>query len=102
MIRTGKRQCSEAEALQRFLVAVEQPAPTPEGVETYGESIAAVSRVRVAENGEPLVDLRRIRPELAYARSHPWAPHQRGFLVRESIADMLGRAQVLLPAGYRL
>ena len=50
MIRTGTRQSSEAEALQRFLVAMGEPAPTPENVETYGESRATVKPFRFGCN----------------------------------------------------
>lgn len=64
----------------------------PKGVP---EPIRALNRVRLVECHEPLVDLRRCCPGLRVSRR--CIPY-----VRKTVADMLNRAQELLPRGYRL
>ena len=63
--------------------------------ETWGESIAAVNRVVIQDNGEKLIDPRFIDPALSVAAESET-------LVRETVARMLAKAQAALPAGYRL
>src|SRR5438034_8762472 len=70
--------------------------------ETYGETIHAVSRVPIRDNGEPLVDPRDLHAGITVATSHPWAKFPRTPWVRETVARMLVAAQERLPDGFRL
>jgi D-alanyl-D-alanine dipeptidase len=59
------------------------------------EPIAALNRVPLRECGEPLVDIRKACPKVRVARK--CIP-----FLRATVAEMLNRAQELLPAGYQL
>lgn len=80
---------SKAKASSRL---VKQGAPEP---------IAALNRVKILEltkpwaEREPLVDVRLACPEVV------WAAHVCPYL-RQSVAEMVNKAQASLPAGYRL
>lgn len=68
--------------------AISRPTGVP-------EPIAALNRVRICENDEPLVDLRLACPSLiVLRRARPFA--------RLSVAEMLNSAASSLPAGLRL
>src|SRR5262249_25465376 len=70
--------------------------------ETWGESMAAVNRVPMRDNGERLIDPCTLQPEISVA-AHPSHGRGRGScLVRETVARMLAKAQAALPRGYRL
>ena len=83
------------EALEQLAVAPDEAPSRQAGrVETYGESIEALNRMPVVENGETLVDLRSVQPPLAFAQAHPWgAFYRRQFWVRRSVAGMLARGR---------
>lgn len=68
------------------------------GLYTHGvaEPIAALNRVRLAECGEALVDLRLTLPEMRVLRDNS-VP-----FVRESVSQMLVNAMRLLPSGYTI
>lgn len=57
--------------------------------------MAALNRVRLHECGEPLVDLRKHCPSIRISRR--CIP-----FLRATVADMLNRANVALPEGFRL
>ena len=59
------------------------------------EPMSALNRVPLRESGEPLVDARHHCPGVRVSRR--CLP-----LLRETVAEMLARAQASLPAGYRL
>jgi len=59
-----------------------------------GEPIAALDKVRIIENDEPLVDIAETCPDVLVPVSPQWA--------RLRVAEMLNNAQSLLPQGYRL
>lgn len=67
-----------------------------------GESQRALDRVRIVESGEPLVDFIEACPALRFAETHPVFDHPRARLLRRTVAQMLCRAQTLLPAGIAL
>ena len=52
------------------------------------------------ESGEPLVDFLEVSPELLIDR--PRFSYRRETLARKSLAEKLGCAARLLPAGYKL
>ncbi|HWP31811.1 MAG TPA: M15 family metallopeptidase [Fimbriimonadales bacterium] len=60
------------------------------------EPIAALNRIKLIENHEPLIDLRKFFPELPILRETavPW--------LRETAAQMLRNANKLLEPNYRL
>ena len=70
--------------------------------ETHGETIAAVSQVRIEDNGEPLVDPRELHPHILFAAEHPWTRFPRTPWVRETVGRMLAAAQETLGASGRL
>jgi D-alanyl-D-alanine dipeptidase len=67
-----------------------------------GESLRALNRVRIVESGEPLVDFIAACPTLRFAAEHPLFTHERARLLRGTVAEMLCRAQSLLPSGVIL
>ncbi len=58
------------------------------------ETIAAMDAIPIRENGEPMVDLSVVAPEIAV--------RQRPMPARRAVAELLHEAQSLLPQGYRL
>jgi zinc D-Ala-D-Ala dipeptidase len=71
-------------------------------VTLVGEPMRALNRVRIVDNGEPLVDFLEVAPALRFAERHPLFEYPRVHLARRTVAEMLGRAQALLPAGITL
>src|SRR5262249_25214522 len=69
--------------------------------ETYGETIVAVCRVLIEENGERLIDPRDLDSRILFAAAHPWTRFPRTPFVRETVARMLAAAPALLPLGRR-
>lgn len=67
---------------------------------SIAEPITELRHVRIADNGEPLVDFLDFCPELILDR--PRFAYKRETLVRESVARMLCQAAKSLPKGYRL
>lgn len=73
--------------------------------ETWGETIHAVSRVPIEDNGEPLVDPRELDARIGAAVEYPWSSavsFPRTSWVRLTVGRMLAAAQAALPGGYRL
>lgn len=73
-----------------------------ESPETWGETIHAVSRVPIDDNGERLVDPRDLAPRILFAAEHRHSSFPRTPFVREGVARMLAEAQRQLPPGYRI
>jgi D-alanyl-D-alanine dipeptidase len=70
--------------------------------ETYGETIHAVNRVPIEDNGERLVDPRDLQARILFATSHPRGRFPRTPWVRETVAAMLAAAQASLGSGRRI
>jgi D-alanyl-D-alanine dipeptidase len=64
------------------------------------EPVSQLRRVRIVECGEPLVEFLRVCPDLHMLPSR--FRYRREVMLRESVANMLCRANALLPKGYRL
>jgi D-alanyl-D-alanine dipeptidase len=71
-------------------------------VSSAGESLRALDRIRISDDGEPLVDFIATCPALRLAESHPLFDHPRARLLRRTVAEMLCRAQARLPGGIFL
>jgi D-alanyl-D-alanine dipeptidase len=71
-------------------------------VSAAGESLRALNRIRIVDSGEPLVDFIALCPSLRFAETHPLFEYERARLLRVSVAEMLCKAQDLLPAGLFL
>jgi len=62
-----------------------------------------VLRVRIADNGEPLVDLRTVTGlDVDHARTLVQQLSDNPFRVRAGVAERLTRAQAVLPGGYQV
>ena len=74
----------------------EQSREYDEEWKTRPEPIRALDLIRETDNGEPLVDLREVAPEVHILRPQviPYC--------RKTPAEMIRRAALALPPGYRL
>lgn len=68
------------------------------------EPLAALRRIGIRDNGEPLVDILTFaepasNPKLLWAPEHPVFQYERERRIREGVARMLGRAAALLSEG---
>ena len=82
-----------------------EPIPTaPElpQIDSFGEHVDDLINVPIEDNGEPLVDIFAVCPQLAWLEKSPRFDFPRSGLARESVAQMLAHAQSLLPQGLRL
>jgi D-alanyl-D-alanine dipeptidase len=68
----------------------------------YGEPIEELVKLKIEDNGEPLVDLFAICPTIRWAPKSPRFDFPRSGLIRERIAYMLKSAQEALPDGLYL
>ncbi len=68
----------------------------------YGEPVEELVKVAIEDNGEPLVDVFRVCPDLRWMAESPRWGFERSGLARETIALQLRKAQELLPSGLRL
>ncbi len=66
------------------------------------EPLSALRRIRIRDNGEPLVDLLSFSVDLRWAPEHPVFMYERARLCRQRVAEMLAEAQARLPAGFHL
>jgi zinc D-Ala-D-Ala dipeptidase len=66
------------------------------------EPLAALRKIRIRDNGEPLVDILAYSPDLRWAPEHPVFKYQRARLCREGLARRLAAVQMHLPAGIYL
>jgi D-alanyl-D-alanine dipeptidase len=68
----------------------------------YGEPVEELVKIPIHDNGEPLVDVFKVCPDLVWAGESPRFNFPRSGLGRESLAHMLAKAQSLLPSGMNL
>lgn len=66
------------------------------------EPISKLNKIKIRDNGEPLVDLTRHCPQIAFNTEPDFWGDRRLFYARRTVADMLNRAQSFLPKGYKL
>ena len=71
-------------------------------INDYGEPVELLVKVPIEDNGEPLVDIFKICPELSWAGTNPRRDFPRCGLGRQSVAEQLAHAQSYLPDGLRL
>lgn len=70
---------------------------------SYGETLEEMSSIHIEDNGERLVEVLKLCPEIRYASDHPKFPGAtRTCWARETVAKMLCEAQEHLPPGLHL
>lgn len=80
-----------------------QPEETSRPViDHYGEPVEELVKIPTEDNGESLVDIFQVCPALKWAEKSPRFDFPRTGLARVTVAEMLGRAQELLPPGLHL
>ncbi|MBV9469222.1 MAG: D-alanyl-D-alanine carboxypeptidase family protein, partial [Abitibacteriaceae bacterium] len=82
----------------------ESDTPTVERpvINHYGEPVEELVKIAIEDNGEPLVDIFQVCPELSWAAKSPRFDFPRTGLGRVTVAQMLKTAQGLLPEGLHL
>ena len=92
-----------ADELADDLAESGQPFERPV-INDYGEPVSELVKIQIEDNGEPLVDIFRVCPDLRWMHESPRADWNfpRSGLARETVAFQLRRAQELLPSGLRL
>ena len=68
-------------------------------IDHYGEHVDDLIKIPIEDNGEPLMDIFKVCPQLKWAPKSPRFDFPRTGLARESVAEMLRRAQEALPRG---
>jgi len=71
-------------------------------IDHYGEPVEELVKIPTEDNGEPLVDIFAVCPELKWAPKSPRFDFPRTGLARAGVAQMLKTAQSLLPSGLHL
>ncbi|HEX8550534.1 MAG TPA: M15 family metallopeptidase [Abditibacteriaceae bacterium] len=71
-------------------------------IDHFGEHIDDLVKIPIEDNGEPLVDVFQVCPQLSWMTENMRFDFPRSGLGRESLAFMLRTAQGLLPSGVRL
>ena len=71
-------------------------------IDHYGEPVEELVKIEIEDNGEPLVDIFQVCPELRWAEQSPRFDFPRSGLARLSVAHMLKQAQESLPHGLFL
>jgi D-alanyl-D-alanine dipeptidase len=71
-------------------------------IDHYGEPVEELVKIPTRDNGEPLVDIFKVCPDLRWAPQSPRWSFPRSGLARETVAFQLRTAQSLLPRGMRL
>ena len=66
---------------------------------SFGEPLKRLRAVAIEDNGEPLVDPRKLSGRIHFATQHPRFDMKRLCFVREAVAEMLARAARTLPSG---
>jgi D-alanyl-D-alanine dipeptidase len=70
---------------------------------SFGEPLAKLRAVPIADNGEPLVDPRTLSPRIRFAEQHPKFPEMHCTpRVRKRVAEKLAQAAGSLPDGITL
>jgi len=87
-------------------VASEEPPAqatlTRPQIDHYGEPVSELVKIPIEDNGEPLVDIFKVCPQLHWMEKSPRFDFPRSGLAREGVALMLRNAQSLLPHRLRL
>jgi D-alanyl-D-alanine dipeptidase len=65
-----------------------------------GEPIRDLKKIKVKDNGEPLVDVKKICPKIIIGLEPSRLKKEKSIFVRKRVAEMLKKAQKLLPDGY--
>jgi zinc D-Ala-D-Ala dipeptidase len=71
-------------------------------IDHFGEPLELLIPIPIHDNGEKLVDVFEVCPDLRWMHESPRFDFARFGTARESVAKMLGHAQSLLPKGLRL
>lgn len=71
-------------------------------IDHYGEPVEELVKVPLIDNGEPLVDVFQVCPQLLWMEKSPRFDFPRNGLGRVTLANMLKNAQELLPSHLRL
>ncbi|HVF09315.1 MAG TPA: M15 family metallopeptidase, partial [Abditibacteriaceae bacterium] len=71
-------------------------------IDHYGEHVEDLVKIHIEDNGEPLVDIFTVCPAIKWAPKSPRFDFPRTGLARVTVAQMLKRAQGLLPEGLHL
>ncbi len=102
---TSPHQIAEAAGQLGELSRDAQPRPFERPViNHFGEPVEELVKIAIEDNGEPLVDVFHVCPELRWMAESPrprW-DFERCGLARETVALQLRKAQELLPSGLRL
>lgn len=91
-----------SEVVARPVDEAESPAEAMPIIDHYGEHLDDLIRIPIEDNHEPLVDIFAVCPQLRWAPKSPRFDFPRTGLARESVAQMLKRAQQSLPNGWHL
>jgi len=90
------------EAVEGPLHEAESAAGARPVIDDYGEPISRLIEIGIEDNGELLVDIFSVCPDLRWAAQSPRFDFPRSGLARVTIAEMLRTAQSLLPRGLHL
>lgn len=67
---------------------------------TYGEPIEELNKIRIDDNGEPLVEILKLCSDIRFAADHPKFPGSpRTCWARKTVAEMMCLARTYLPQG---
>jgi len=66
-----------------------------------GEPLKALKKIKIKDNGEPLVDIKKFCPQVIIGLEKHRLRKEKSIFVRETVAKMLKRAQKFLPPGYK-
>lgn len=66
-----------------------------------GESIQTLKKIKIKDNGEPLVNLKKFCPKILIGLEKRRLSKEKSVFVRKTVAEMLKKAQKFLPLGYR-
>lgn len=65
------------------------------------ESIQALKKIKIRDNGEPLVDLKKICPQIIIGLEKRRLKKEKSVFPRKTVARMLKNAQKFLPTDYK-
>lgn len=90
------------EAVEGPVHEAENLSNAPPVIDDYGEPVSRLIEIEIEDNGEPLVDIFAVCPDLRWAEQSPRFDFPRSGLARVTIAEMLKTAQDALPHGLHL
>lgn len=97
---SDEQELEELELIETMEVPVHEPALPV--IDDFGEPVEELIKIPIRDNGEPLVDIFEVCPDLRWAHQSPRWDFPRYGLARVSVADMLSAAQSYLPVGMHL